>query len=733
MVDTIKTVESHVYSLKELFSQKYTVDFYQREYTWQRTHVEDLINDLATEFLKKWKIGDTYEAVKSYDPYYMGEIVISTKSEKPNAVIDGQQRITTITLFLIYLFRNYGKYTDFPDGDVKQLIYSNSYGKMCLNLDIEERTACMLALYKGEEYVIKSTDTPSISNIIERYNDISECWNDAINDSNIINFVYWLTEKVVFSKVWTNDNEFAYIIFETMNDRGQSLTQVEMLRSYMLANINVSQREKSKKLFDDVIKRLTRIKLTSKAKAEQEFFRIYFRGHYAESMSQASGAKSDFQRIGKEFHRWVRDNSIRLQLETSAEFAAFIERIDYFSRKYEYINNLIENRKTDEFLYLIVNHDYGITLQTALILSGINYCDDDETVERKIQIISKHLTKIVTWRVWCHMQISQSSLEAPIYDICKAIRGADTANIEAILENDLKSYPKLTGVPTLNQQNKRRMLVMLSLITEIVARGEGSPDYMLNKQDTVEIEHIWANHYEQHNDECRTESEFASVRNNVGDLLVLPKSFNSSYGDVSYATKVVHYIEQNVLAQSLCKQKYSHNPGFMHFLSDSKLPFKHYEHFGRDAILERAELYKRILLHNWNEEYSDTGDTNDDWTEDDVLSYGSTHTVALYHAMKRKILELSNGMSIGFKKLYAHFDYFGKRFVCLELQVNSLSVWLNIEPQSISDQYHILRDVTSVNHHGVGHSHIKIEDYSHVDKAGELIIQAFVEFSATIQ
>ena len=70
MTEAIKTVESHVYSLGELFSQKYTVDFYQREYTWQRSHVEDLINDLTTEFLKNWKPDDTYEAVQMYDPYY---------------------------------------------------------------------------------------------------------------------------------------------------------------------------------------------------------------------------------------------------------------------------------------------------------------------------------------------------------------------------------------------------------------------------------------------------------------------------------------------------------------------------------------------------------------------------------------------------------------------------------------------------------------------------------------
>lgn len=598
MTEAIKTVESHVYSLGELFSQKYTVAFYQREYTWQRSHVEDLINDLTTEFLKNWKPSDTYDAVQMYDPYYMGEIVISVKSGKPNAVIDGQQRITTLTLLLIYLLRTYGDMADFPEDDVRKLIYSNSYGRKLLNLDIEERTECMLALFNGEEYTVKSSDPPSVNNIIARYNDFAECWNEKINERNVISFVYWLMGRVVFSKVWTNDDEFAYVIFETMNDRGLSLTQVEMLRSYLLANINPPQRDQSKLTFDNVVKRLAGIKLSSKTKVEQEFFRIFLRGHYAESMSQAKDGKSDFQRIGKEFHRWVRENAKHLKLETSADFAGFIEKIDFYARTYEYINRLIENRDTKNFLYLIVNHDYGITLQMALLLSAIAYGDSQEIIQKKITLLSKHLTKIVTWRVWCHMQISQSSLEAPIYDLCKAIRGKSISEIEALLQEKTDFIPPLVGTPTLNQQNRHRMSVLLSLITEIVAVGEGAPNYMHNKKD-LEIEHIWADHYEQHMDECETENEFVSLRNNIGDLLVLPKSFNASYGDMTYEEKSVHYIQQNVLAQSLCKLKYEHNPGFKNFITVSGLPMKAYDHFGKEAIIERAELYRQILLYHW--------------------------------------------------------------------------------------------------------------------------------------
>ena len=51
----LRIVDSKVHSLSEIFSASYTVDFYQREYVWQKKQIEDLISDLTIEFLKNWK------------------------------------------------------------------------------------------------------------------------------------------------------------------------------------------------------------------------------------------------------------------------------------------------------------------------------------------------------------------------------------------------------------------------------------------------------------------------------------------------------------------------------------------------------------------------------------------------------------------------------------------------------------------------------------------------------
>ena len=594
-----KIVDSKAYPLKELFADKFDVDFYQREYVWQRKQLEDLINDLSTEFMKNWTEGDTLDKIRDYDPYFMGEIVLSLQEGKRSSIIDGQQRITTFTLLLIYLLKTYGNIPKFPRSDIEKLIYSDDFGTPRFNLDIAERKTCMLSLFETGAYNVKENDTVSVKNIVDRYHDIAECWNPKITLENAVNFTYWLKEKVIFSKVWTNSDDFAYVIFETMNDRGLSLTQVEMLRSYLLANIDADDREKAMREFDEVVRLLTNIKLNSKSKAEFEFFKMYFRGHLAEDLSQSKSGTSDFTRIGKEFHRWVRDNSASLGLEKSDDFVEFISKISYFAKAYAKINDLIMSRNSRDYLYLIVNSDYGFTLQPALILASIKYEDSTEIVVQKIKIVSRYLTKVLSWRVWNHWMISQSTLEAPIYDLCKQIRNMSIENLQKKLADEPIELPALENSPTLNQQNRTKLKVLISLITEIVAANSGTPDYMLNKKD-VEVEHIWSNHYTWHTDEFKDESDFASTRNNIGDLLVLPKSFNASYGDAQYSVKVVQYFEQNILAQSLNPNKYQNNPGFLQFRESSRLPFKSYEEFSRDAIAERADLYRRILIWNWS-------------------------------------------------------------------------------------------------------------------------------------
>lgn len=314
-------IEIKKQSLSELLSNKFSIDYYQREYVWETKQLEDLLNDLATAFIKNWrpehKLTQDYKFVASYEPYFMGEIIIS-KRQSSLAIIDGQQRITTLTLLLIYLKNTYSHLPRFPEVD--SLIYSDDYGTEKFNIDVKERNSCMTKIMTEGYYSIKDGDPRSVINIASRYNDISDCWPEIIDEENIIPFTYWLKKCVLFSYVETNKDDYAYIIFETMNDRGFSLTPVEMLRSYLLSNIHSEKRTKKMEEFDDIISSLQKLKSKVRNTPENDFFKIYLRSQYAKGNAQSKDGSSDFDKIGKGFHRWIRDKSEDLGLHNSSDY-----------------------------------------------------------------------------------------------------------------------------------------------------------------------------------------------------------------------------------------------------------------------------------------------------------------------------------------------------------------------------------------------------------------------------
>ena len=97
------------------------------------------------------------------------------------------------------------------------------------------------------------------------------------------------------------------------------------------------------------------------------------------------------------------------------------------------------------------------------------------------------------------------------------------------------------------------------------------------------------------------ESEFEIHRNNFGDLLLLPRSFNTSYGDMQYCKKVQHYFSQNPLAKSLYPKAYENNSRFLSLIETHNLKFVAYpETFTKADIFDRQELYKSLAEIVWD-------------------------------------------------------------------------------------------------------------------------------------
>src|SRR5207302_7195020 len=169
-------------TVRELLAgRKYSIDYYQREYKWQQKQVAELLDDLAAKFLESHEEGNERSAVADYGHYFLGSVIISDKDGQ-KFIIDGQQRLTTLTLLLIFLQHQLEDVEQ--KGQIADLIFSQKFGKRSFNLDIDERRACMEALYKGEEF--SEADAPeSIGNILARYGDIADLFSEELQGETL--------------------------------------------------------------------------------------------------------------------------------------------------------------------------------------------------------------------------------------------------------------------------------------------------------------------------------------------------------------------------------------------------------------------------------------------------------------------------------------------------------------------------------------------------------------------
>jgi hypothetical protein len=157
---------------------KYAIDYYQREYKWQGKQLQELLDDLSGKFLEDYQPGHQRTRVAGYPHYFLGSIIIS-KKDNVSYIVDGQQRLTSLTLLLI-LLRNLQKGRA-DQVNVDELILSEKYGSKSFNLDVDERTPCMEALYEDQPYD-PADRFESVQNIVQRYHDLQDYFPQELRD-----------------------------------------------------------------------------------------------------------------------------------------------------------------------------------------------------------------------------------------------------------------------------------------------------------------------------------------------------------------------------------------------------------------------------------------------------------------------------------------------------------------------------------------------------------------------
>ncbi|HVV55645.1 MAG TPA: DUF262 domain-containing protein [Mucilaginibacter sp.] len=442
--------------LSEVLSgQRYKIDAFQREYRWQRKHIEALISDLTLSFLNNYQDNDTIEDYVSYDCYYMGPIVLC-EDRNELSIVDGQQRLTSFTLLLIYLYHaqlQLGIKTD-SSRDLMPYFYVSKAGKKTLVLNVESRKHVIEHLLENPSSIfedIEQSETDysvhdgkqideSVQNIIERYEDITNLFPAEIYiEGKLSIFIEWLLDKVILVEVKAYSMENAYTIFETMNDRGMTLSPTEILKGFLLSKIeNESKSDEMNKFWKD---RISFLNSQTKLDGDLDFFRAWLRAKYATTIrSKQSGSENeDFELIGTQFNSWVKNNPEKTLLKKPDDYYFFIQSdFNFFSNLYivifEYKNVFVE-----EFEGLYVANFYPIadSLFFPLMLSSVLKIDEDVIINEKIRTVGKFIDCYVNSRTISNKSITQSTIRNPMYELIKSIRNSNLESLREKLFNEL--------------------------------------------------------------------------------------------------------------------------------------------------------------------------------------------------------------------------------------------------------------------------------------------------------
>lgn len=607
-------------NIKKLFLDTiYNIDFYQREYKWTADPVLRLLDDIF------FKFNQEYENHKSLDPnrstveekysgYYLNTYVTNTVGGKCY-IVDGQQRLTTLTIILIKLSHKANDFncdSGFIEWIKARIRGFGDGGKISFWMNHEQSLEVLENLFenKKEPKDIDVSDSVTSENIIKNYESVSKFLDNQLDDKHRFEtFVYYFLYRLVLINLSVGQTEVP-MVFEVINDRGVRLKPYEILKGKLLGQIDRSELDEFNQLWESRVKAINAFK-------EDEidtFFRYYLRAKYADT--RAEGASFD-----DKYHREMFTNKMNKILKLNhnpSEVKIFLNTtFKYYSALYVKILEA-NRRQNDIYPSVFINSLTGMDGPFWLILSACKLNDDQE--KEKIETVAYE-----TDRLFSLLQLQNSydsnSFNVLLYKISKEIRGCELDSIRKVFDSHL-----LTELAEMRNLEAEKIAVFqyrffrdarissaLRFTRYFFARIEQffSKNLGLNMKHPIEdlvrrggavngfhIEHILAHNKENLALFDNDEDFFEQERSRLGGILLLRGRDNISSGNEPYSKKLKTYANTLYWNETLRADTYKSNLA-MRELQKEFVDLNPMEKFGKEEIEIRQKLLFRISQDIW--------------------------------------------------------------------------------------------------------------------------------------
>lgn len=673
---------------------KMNIPIYQRKYNWSLDECKQLFEDILS--ISK------DETRKSY---FIGSIVVKKDSEElldPLAevtLIDGQQRITTLTLIYCALC-NYYK-------NIDERLCRNIYGNYLVNRDLDETNKLHLTKNDNEslKYIINSilTDkefklTPD--NSINIYNNY-EFFRNQINEENVETVIKGL-KKLIFISVVLDQEDNPQLIFESLNSTGLELNKNDLIRNYILMGLDTKHQNE---LYENYW-----YEIEQEFKNNEWFFDEFIRYY----LSFESGRLPKRADVYKEFKNHANSfENIDDLVKDVHKFAGYFACIRFGKEEDPELRDAFDS---------LAELDFNVTLPFLLSAyddyqNPLDNPDINLTRDEFIRIV-KYVESYCLRRSIC--DIPTNSMNKTFARLSKEINKQDYYNyfVAAMFEKDTyKRFPTNEEVQEklLNQNmySKRKILkhVLIAIENtegkEFVSTENSSIEHIMPQNLTKDWENELGSNYEEiHGIYLHT----------LGNLTLTP--YNSELGDKSF-------FDKKTCDNGFCKSKLTLNEGLCEL-----------DRWTDKEIIDRTKQLSKKIINIWKypvktsrvfdilNHINETGDIEEYTLIDFEELNNRTITRQLFDTLNILILKLDSTVDQVINKQHITYKK-NKNFVEIIPLKTGLRLLLDIPLTELTDTRDSCEDVSNKGRWGTGLTRVYLKDEQDVNYIMDLIKQSY--------
>ncbi len=663
--------------IKDNQKNQLVIPIYQRLYSWEKEQCKELWDDII-------KVGGN----DKMDGHFIGSILYVldkiTHSNNALLIIDGQQRLTTITLLLTALrdhwsdkhkeIENHYLINSDKDGDKKfRLILSESDKDTLLSLIDKDR---------------RNPSEPS-SKIVENFK-LFEEWVSKNTDK--LETIFKGLEKLMIVEIaLEKGKDDPQLIFESMNSKGMELAQTDLIRNYILMGL---EPEKQKIFYEKYWRAME-----EDFKQNEKWFDRFVRHYLTIKTREIPNTKKVYAAFKD--YRQKKGIEIEVLLQDLQKYCGYFCRIVFKKEA---------DKDLNKALGFLVDLEMDVIYPLLLELYS-DYSDgvlSKDGFRRSIALIESYICR----RAVCGL--GTNSLNKVFPSFAKHIQKDEyfeslKAHFSYLTEkqrfpnND--EFKKLfITIDFYHFQKQKREYFFERLENfdrkERVYTHEYTIEHIMPQTLTEEWERDLGENFQEIHDK---------YLHTIGNLTLI--GYNTEYSNKSFQ-------EKQGMEKGFKNSPLRLNQGLMDL-----------ESFGEEEIKKRANDLADLALKIWTypkldaetlEKYKPKKEKKDY----DLSSYKfGSHSRELFDILSKGIKALDERITESFMKAYIAYK-FKTNFVDIVVQTKDLKLYLNMKFNELQDEKNLARDMTNKGHLGNGNIEVKLETKENIPYCLGLIKQA---------